>query len=91
MRLKLDENLGSRGLKMLQEAGHDVPSVYLQELTSEPDTSFIDICYAEGRALVTLDLDFSNPIVFKPSQYSGIIVLRSPVTFCSAQKKESVN
>ncbi len=78
MRLKLDETLGSRGLRLLQEAGHDVSSVHLQGLASEPDISLIDICHGEGRALVTLDLDFSNPIVFDPSQYFGIIVLRLP-------------
>jgi hypothetical protein len=26
--------------------------------------------------LVTLDLDFSNPLLFKPSEYSGIAALR---------------
>jgi len=27
---------------------------------------------------VTLDLDFGNPLVFKPDEYSGIAVLRLP-------------
>jgi hypothetical protein len=32
----------------------------------------------ESRALVTLDLDFANPLQFKPSRYAGIAVLRLP-------------
>ena len=27
---------------------------------------------------MTLDLDFSNPLLFKPSEYGGIAVLRLP-------------
>jgi hypothetical protein len=38
----------------------------------------IERCQVEGRALVTLDLDFGNPLVFKPSRYAGIAVLRLP-------------
>lgn len=33
------------------------------------------------RCLVTLDLDFSNPIRFPPSRYHGIAVLRLPARF----------
>jgi hypothetical protein len=33
-------------------------------------------CRDEGRALITLDLDFSNPLVFPPQEYAGIAVLR---------------
>lgn len=35
-------------------------------------------CVADGRALVTLDLDFSNPLVYAPSQHAGVAVLRLP-------------
>ncbi len=38
----------------------------------------IQHCAAEGRALVTLDLDFANPLRFRPSRYAGIAVLRLP-------------
>jgi hypothetical protein len=36
----------------------------------------IEICRAEGRCLVTLNLDFANPFRFPPDQYAGIAVLR---------------
>ncbi|WP_448596809.1 DUF5615 family PIN-like protein, partial [Thermoleptolyngbya sp.] len=36
------------------------------------------LAYEEERCLVTLDLDFSNPLSFDPTQYSGIAVLQLP-------------
>jgi predicted nuclease of predicted toxin-antitoxin system len=42
------------------------------------DQELIEVCRHEGRCLVTLDLDFGNPLVFRPSDYSGIVVLRLP-------------
>ena len=49
-----------------------------QELTSASDHELISVCRDEGRCLVTLDLDFANPLVFTPAAYAGIAVLRLP-------------
>ena len=70
MKLKLDENLGERGQKILSAAG--------QSLQKAEDTKLIERCRREGRALVSLDLDFANPLHFRPGNYSGIAVLRLP-------------
>lgn len=78
MKLKLDENLGSRGTALLRQAGHEVSTVSEQGLCSEPDKTVIAACRAEQRCLVTLDVDFSNPLLFRPGEYSGIAVLRLP-------------
>ena len=78
MKLKLDENLGLRGKAILAGAGHDVSTVVERSLAGHEDRDLIERCRAEVRGLVTLDLDFANPLVFLPSQYCGIAVLRLP-------------
>ncbi|MBI2461624.1 MAG: DUF5615 family PIN-like protein [Candidatus Rokubacteria bacterium] len=78
MNLKLDENLGERGASLFRSEGHDVATVPGQGMSSARDHDLIAACQAERRCLVTLDLDFSNPLVFPPRDYSGIAVLRFP-------------
>jgi len=78
VKLKLDESLGRRGRQMIAAAGHDVASVADQGLEGSLDGDLLEYCRAEGRCLVTLDLDFANPLVFLPSRYPGIAVLRIP-------------
>jgi len=78
MRLKLDENLGRVAVAFLEDAGWDVSSVARQNLCGAPDSNLIQVCAAESRCLVTLDLDFSNPLQFPPERYAGIVVLRLP-------------
>jgi predicted nuclease of predicted toxin-antitoxin system len=76
MKLKLDENFGRRCIDILSSAGHDVATVAEQHMSGASDEDVIRIRHSELRCLVTLDLDFSNPLRFRPADYSGIAVIR---------------
>ena len=76
MRLKLDENFGRRGAQFLTAAGHDVATVPAEGFCQATDHEVARVCRTEGRCLVTLDLDFGNPLVFKPADHPGLAVVR---------------
>jgi predicted nuclease of predicted toxin-antitoxin system len=76
MKLKLDENLDERLAGTIAAFGHDVSTVRWQGLCGAKDESLSRACRDEGRALVSLDLDFASVIRFPPADTEGIIVLR---------------
>lgn len=78
MKFKLDENIGLRGVKQFSAKGFDTTMVVGQGLSAASDRHLIEVCQKEKRCLVTLDQDFGNLLLFKPSEYSGIAVLRLP-------------
>jgi predicted nuclease of predicted toxin-antitoxin system len=75
MRFKLDENLDPCFSAPLVTAGHDVASVRAQGLGGRSDDVIYGVCVSEQRTLITLDLDFSNPVRFPVVGTPGIIVL----------------
>jgi predicted nuclease of predicted toxin-antitoxin system len=88
--LKLDENLGQRGRALLLAEGHDVATVLEQQLSGATDIELAVACAAEQRALVTLDLDFANPLRFDPAAHAGIAVLRLPARPSPADLTEAI-
>ncbi len=79
MRFKTDENLPIEVADDLRRTGHDALTVADQQLAGQPDVRVAEVCKAERRAVVTLDLDFSDIRVYPPGDYAGIIVLRPSV------------
>ncbi len=75
MKIKLDENIGSRGSELLAERGHDVSTVRDQGLSGSPDERIFEVCAAEGRVLVTLDRDFGEVLRFPPDESAGVVIL----------------
>ena len=90
MNIKLDENLGSRGAAILRAAGHHVTTVAEEELSSASDRKLAEVCRSDRKCLVTLDLDFGNPLRFTPSRYAGIAVLRLPRRSTAAELLDAV-
>lgn len=81
MKIKLDENLSRRCEQLFTNAGHDTATIPGEKLSGASDSEGIVRCRDEVRALITLDVDFGNPLLFKPSEHRGIAVLRphSPI------------
>jgi predicted nuclease of predicted toxin-antitoxin system len=79
MRLKLDENLDVGLAVWLKSMGHDAKTVRDEEMSGASDEQVFAAAMAENRCLVTLDLDFSDPLRFPPNNSAGTLVLRVPV------------
>ena len=60
MRLKVDENIGTSGVHLLRQAGHDAMTVRDQSLAGATDERIFQACVAERRTLITLDRDFGE-------------------------------
>ena len=73
---KIDENLHPDVARFLRDHGNDAVTVWDQDLRGTPDANLAAVCRAEGRALVTLDLDFADIRTYPPEEYPGLIVLR---------------
>lgn len=78
MKFKLDENFGIRTQKLFHAAGHDAQTIRDQRLQGCSDHHLYEVCRAEQRCLVTLDMDFTDVTRFPPANSNGIVVIRVP-------------
>jgi predicted nuclease of predicted toxin-antitoxin system len=74
--LKTDENLPLDAAVTLREHGFDVETIWDEGLSGADDAMVARRAQAEGRILLTLDLDFANIQAYPPDQHAGITVLR---------------
>jgi predicted nuclease of predicted toxin-antitoxin system len=78
MKIKFDENIDVRLVPVLAADGHDVDTVSSEGLAGSDDDAVYTASRSNGRVLITLDLDFSNPFRFPPEDTEGIVVVRPP-------------
>jgi predicted nuclease of predicted toxin-antitoxin system len=90
VKFKIDENLSPSVATIFEAAGHGAHSVVQQALGGQTDERIIDVCRREQRALITLDLDFSNILAYPPAEYPGIVVLRLANQGTSRSKPQPV-
>ena len=76
MKFKLDENLDGGLATLLTDRGREADSVLAEGLSGTTDEQLFGKCGEERRVLVTLDLDFADPLRFPPAGGPGIMVLR---------------
>jgi len=76
LRFKVDENLPIEVAVVLRNAGFLADTVWDEGLSGASDHDIALVCRQEGRALITLDLDFADIRTYPPEEYAGIIVLR---------------
>jgi predicted nuclease of predicted toxin-antitoxin system len=76
LNFKIDENLPAECAALLREAGFGADTVAEENLAGADDSAIARSVRAEGRVLITLDLDFANIRAYPPSAQPGIIALR---------------
>ena len=76
MKIKLDENLPARLIRLLAELGHDIDTVSQEGLTGRPDNDIWTAAQAAERFFITQDLDFSDIRRFAPGTNYGLLLVR---------------
>lgn len=79
MRCKIDEHLPLEIEDLLAQHRHEPVTVAEQGMAGSIDPDVAQVCRKEGRALLTLDLDFSDIRTYPPEDYHGIVVFRPAI------------
>jgi predicted nuclease of predicted toxin-antitoxin system len=82
--VKLDEHLGKAHLQLLRGGSYDVDTVLGERLAGASDELLWSRVVADGRFLITLDLDFSDVRRFPPGTHPGILLVRAHSTSSAA-------
>jgi len=72
LKLLCDEDVPKKVVDSLLKEGFDVKRVPF----GASDKKVAELAKLEGRVLITFDRHFTNPFLFPPEEYSGIIFIR---------------
>ena len=76
MKLKLDENLPSGLVAILNSLGHQTDTVPQEGIAGRDDFVVWEAAQSAGRFLITQDLDFSDIRKFQPGTHHGLLLVR---------------
>ena len=76
MKIKLDENLPVRLVRILSQCGHETDTVDQEGLAGQDDPRIWEAAQTTGRFLITQDLDFSDIRRFTPGTHREILLVR---------------
>lgn len=87
MRIKLDEHLPVGLVPLLSALGHEVNTVPAEGIGGEEDDVVWRTAQADGRFLITQDLEFSDSRKFAPGTRHGLLLVRLPQPARIAQQE----
>jgi predicted nuclease of predicted toxin-antitoxin system len=76
VRIKLDENLPLRIVRLLATLGHETDTVPQEGLSGQDDSHVWQAAQRAGRFFITQDLDFSDVRRFVPGAHHGLLLVR---------------
>ncbi len=77
MKIKLDENLPAELVADFRAAGVDAVTVGDEGLTGSADGVILNAVRREGRIIMTMDKGIADVRAYPPTEYAGIILIRS--------------
>jgi len=76
MRFLTDENVFVPMVDVLRKLGHDVLDVKEVKMIGASDEEIYQYGLDEGRTLITMDLDYSNILIYRLGTHYGIVILK---------------
>ena len=76
MRLLVDQNIARRVAVLLREAGHDAVHVAERDMSTAEDQAILDLARAEGRVIVSEDIDFGALLAEAGSETPSFVLIR---------------
>jgi predicted nuclease of predicted toxin-antitoxin system len=76
VKIKLDEHLPARLVRVLTQLGHEVDTIAEEGLVGQDDARVWEAAQRAERFLITQDLDFSDIRRFTPGTHKEILLVR---------------